>query len=80
MYDQLGLEKPPAELLAKPFLHDILETAGIFQLCAGQETGSEAAIHAMHNVFQDEQSEPATNAFNSLNRQAALQNIHHLCP
>ena len=39
----------------------------------------------MHNVFQDEQSEAvlivdATNAFNSLNRQTALQNIHYLCP
>ena len=59
--------------------YDILEAAGALQLCVGQEAGSEAAIHAMRNVFQDGQSKAvllvdATNAFNSLNRQA-----YHSC-
>ena len=62
---------------------DIQEAAGSFQLCAGQEAGSEAAIHAV--CFDNPDSEgvllvDATNAFNTLNRQAALLNIHSLCP
>ena len=85
----IGIGETSRRIIGKAILavikYDILEAAGSLQLCAGQEAGSEAAIHAMRSVFQDEQSEAvllvdATNAFNSLNRQAALQNIHHLCP
>ncbi len=51
---------------------DIREGAGALQLCAGQEAGSEAAIHAMRFIFQDSNTEgvsfaDASNAFNSLN-------------
>ena len=64
---------------------DVLEAAGTLQLCAGQEAGSETAIHAMRQMFEDVESEAvllvdASNAFNSLNRKAALYNIHSLCP
>ena len=64
---------------------DIQEAAGTLQLCAGQEAGCEAAIHAMQQIFKDEHTEAvllvdASNAFNNLNRQAALHNIHILCP
>ena len=30
---------------------DVLEASGSLQLCAGQKSGSEAAIHAMHTIF-----------------------------
>ena len=33
---------------------DIQEAAGTLQLCAGQEAGCEAAIHAMQQIFKDE--------------------------
>ena len=64
---------------------DILEAAGMLQLCVGQEPGGEAVIHAMRQLFQDDTSEAVilvddTNAFNSLNREAALHNIKYLCP
>ena len=64
---------------------DILETAGPLQLCAGQDAGCEAAIHAMRSVFSEEGTEAvllvdASNAFNSLNRKVALHNIPLLCP
>ena len=64
---------------------DILEAAGPLQLCAGQDAGCEAAIHAMRSLFADENTESvllvyASNAFNSLNRQVALCNISILCP
>eukprot|EP00117_Sycon_ciliatum_P033888 scpid31728/ scgid3499/ len=56
-----------------------------WQLCAGHECGVEAAIHAMHTVFEDEETEAilladASNAFNTLNREACMRNIQHLCP
>ena len=64
---------------------DILVACGPLQLCGGHEAGSEAAVHAMQAVFEDPDCDgvilvDATNAFNNLNRQAALLNIQHLCP
>ena len=64
---------------------DVQEVAGSLQLCAGQQAGSEAAVHAMRQIFNDPNSQAvflvdATNAFNSLNLKAALHNIHSLCP
>ena len=84
---QIGVGETYHRIIDKAILavikYDILEAAGALQLCAGHGAGSEASIHAMRSVFQDEQSEAvllvdATNAFNSLNRQAALHNIPHL--
>ena len=62
-----------------------MEAAGSLQLCAGQDAGIEAAIHAMRYIFDDTETEgmllaDATNAFNSLNREVCLQNVQHLCP
>ena len=64
---------------------DLQEAAGSLQLCAGQIAGIEAAVHTMREAFLNEGSEAvllvdARNAFKSLNREAALHNIHHLCP
>ena len=64
---------------------DIKETAGPLQVCAGQDGGCEAAVHTMREIFKNPESEAvllvdATNAFNSLNRQAALHNITVSCP
>ena len=64
---------------------DILKAAGTLQLCAGQEAGCEAAVHALRRMFDDENTEgvllvDASNAFNNLNRQAALHNVQLLCP
>ena len=52
---------------------------------AGQDGGCEAAVHAMRSVFQALETEAvllvdANNAFNSLNRKAALHNISIICP
>ena len=64
---------------------DLQEAAGSLQLCAGQIAGIEAAVHAMKEAFVGEDDDAvllvdASNAFNSLNREAALHNIQHLCP
>ena len=85
----IGIGETVRRILGKAILAvikmDILEAAGALQLCAGQEAGNEAAIHAMRHIFEDDTSEAvlladASNAFNSLNHIAALHNVHSLCP
>ena len=58
----------------------IEDAIGTMQLCAGQVSGVEASIHAVRKMFDCEETEAvlvvdASNAFNSLNTQVALQNI-----
>ena len=58
---------------------------GDLQLCAGQKSGCEAAVHSMANIFNDEDTDAvllvdATNAFNLLNRRVMLNNIRLICP
>ncbi len=64
---------------------EILEAAGPLQVSAGMKAGSEAAIHSMKEIFNLEGTDgvilvDAANAFNRLNRSAALHNIQYLCP
>ena len=64
---------------------DITTAAGPLQTCTGLKAGIEAAIHAMRQIFNDRNTEgvllaDAENAFNNLNREAALKNIKELCP
>ena len=80
----------PRQIIAKALLqlvsHDIEKAeAGPLQVCARQKGGCEAAVHSMRHMFQDSNTEgvllvDATNAFNSINRQAVLHNIRMLCP
>ena len=63
----------------------IMEAAGPLQTCAGHGAGAEAAIHAMRQIFQSDETDAvllidASNAFNRLNRQVALHNIQVTCP
>ena len=68
--------------IAKP---EIIQATGSMQVCAGQKSGSEAAIHAMSEMFHGEDTDAvllidASNAFSSLNRMTALHNILVTCP
>ena len=85
----IGVSEVPRRIIAKAVLRvigrDIEEAAGPLQVCAGQDGGCEAAVHAMTEIFKNPESEAvllvdATNAFNSLNRLAALHNITVSCP
>ena len=54
-------------------------------MCSGQTSGIEAAIHAMRELFEEEESEAVllmntANAFNNINCRAFLHNISILCP
>ena len=84
-----GVGEVPRRIIAKAILciigGDIKKAAGPLQVCAGQDGGCEAAVHAMRSIFQDADCEgcllvDATNAFNSINRKAALHNVSVLCP
>ena len=64
---------------------ELQAAVGSLQLCAGQNAGCEAAVHAMSSIFQEENTEAmifvdASNAFNNLNRQATLLNVTAICP
>ena len=63
---------------------EIKEAAGPLQVCAGHNAGVEAAIHAMRQVPVAEGTDgilliDASNAFNQMNRSAALHNIQIMC-
>ena len=63
----------------------IQEAAGPLQVASGLKGGAEAAIHSMKAKFEDESCDgillvDAENAFNRLNRLAALHNIQYICP
>ena len=63
---------------------DIQETHGPLQTSTGLKGGAEAAIHAIKEVFDDDETEAvilvdASNAFNALNRNVALHNIQIIC-
>ena len=85
----IGIGEPPRRIIAKAVLSvisgDIQETTGSLQFCSGQTSGTEVAVHAMYEAYNDDSVQAillvdASNTFNSLNREAALRNIQHLCP
>ena len=64
---------------------DILKATGSIQLCAGQDAGSEAAIHSVYDMLNEDNTEAVLmvdvwNAFNSFNREAFPHNTKVLCP
>ena len=59
---------------------DVQQAAGSLQVCACQDAGAEAAIHAMYDLFQQGETEAVLlvdveNTFNSINSKAILHNI-----
>ena len=62
----------------------VMKAAGSLQVCAGEEAGTEAAIHAVHDIFKYYTADAvllidAENAFNAVNRKAMLH-ISVICP
>jgi hypothetical protein len=84
----IGIGKVPRHIIAKAILRvvrdDVKEAVGPLQTCAGFEASCEAAVHALNHIWDSEDTEgmllvDATNAFNTLNRKAALHNIQATC-
>ena len=64
---------------------ELQEDAGELQMCVGIEGGCEAGVHAMREIFQDDNTHgiiqvDANNAFNTINRKVFLHNIQIICP
>ena len=85
----IGIGDTARRIIAKAVLYtippDVQAATGCIQLCGGQISGIEAAVHAASSAFALDDNEAvllvdASNAFNSLNRQAALHNISRICP
>ena len=62
------------------FKEEQKQAAGPLQVCGGFSGGVEAAIHTMDNIFQEEDTDGvllinASNAFNQMNRSAAMHNV-----
>ena len=65
--------------------NDIIDSVGSLQVCTGHKADCKTLIHAVNNIFQDDQTEAvllvdAINAFNAVNCKAFLHNINIICP
>ena len=85
----IGVGEVARQIVGKAVLSvmgvEIQQAAGSLQLCAGQPSGYEAAIHALRHIFDNATIQAAllvdaSNAFNNLNHQLALANIASICP
>ena len=85
----IGIGEVARRIICKAILSiinpDILEAAGPLQLCAGHDSGCEAAVHTIRHLYSDSNIEglllvDASNAFNCLNREVALRNVLYQCP
>ena len=85
----IGVGEVLRQIVCKAILsichRDIQSCVGTLQLCVGHKSGCEAAVHALCNIFSNENTNAvilvdASNAFNSLNRKNAMVNIQRLCP
>ena len=85
----IGVGEVMRRIMGKCVMHvtkpDVIDASDSLQVCAGHKSVSEAAIHAMRNIFEADETDAAllidaSNAFNALNRAAALHNIRVLCP
>ncbi|MEL6606451.1 MAG: reverse transcriptase domain-containing protein, partial [Cyanobacteria bacterium J06614_10] len=85
----IGIGEVLNRIIGKCVMHILKTTvrkaAGNLQVCAGHLAGGEAAIHAMREIYEDENIDAvllvdAKNAFNTINREAMLHNIKMKCP
>ena len=79
------LRRIAEKVILMTFKKDITDAAVRLKLSAGQEPGAEAAIHAMRDIFANEDTEAvllndAENAFNSINQNVMLHNLNFICP
>ena len=82
----IGIGDTARRIIAKAALFtirpDVQAATGCIQLCGGQISGIEAAVHAVRSAFALDENEAVllVDASNALNRQVALHNISRICP
>ena len=79
------LHRIVAKAIVKSVNMDVVEATTPIQICSGIPSGVEAAVHAIRSMYEDPNTEgvllvDASNAFNSMNRNAALKNLEVTCP
>ena len=79
------LRRIAGKVIVSVLKNDVIDCTGSLQVCAGQEAGIEAAVHALNSMYNDENNDAVllvdtSNAFNSLNREVFLHNISYICP
>ena len=76
-------------IICKAIMHvvesDVRRATAPLQICVGIPSACEAAVHTMDTLFSRPEVQgilmiDAANAFNSLNRNAALHNVPRVCP
>ena len=63
---------------------EIIKAAGSLQPCASQEASSEAVMHAVHLIFEANETEvilisEVENAYSTINRKVLPSNIEYMC-
>jgi len=85
----IGVGEVLHRIIGKSVMSTICESVanlvGSLQVCAGHEAGSEAAVHAMREIYNELDTEAvlltdASNTFNTINRKVFLHNISVVCP
>ena len=80
----IGIGKVLRRIIGKTILSvikpNLMASAGNLQLCAAQPAGCESAIHAITEIFKEDETDgllliDAENAFNSLNRSVSIKVI-----
>ena len=79
------LRRTVGKVIVSTLRDDIITSVGPLQVCAGQESGCETAVHAMSKMYKEEHTDAvllgdAANAFSSVNRKVFLHNINGVCP
>ena len=78
------LRRIACKVIVSHIRKDLISSLGSLQVCAGHEAGCESIIHAMHKIYEEDESEAillvdAFNAFNSINSKTFLHNIGIVC-
>ena len=85
----IGIGEIPRRIVSSAIVSllnpELVASTAPLQTCAGLPGGMEASIHAMRRIFEDDETEgillvDASNAFNAMNREAALHNTQYTCP
>ena len=71
--------------ITKCLKNELMSLGSNYQLCLGQKSGNEYAIHTLRDQYSKTSADAVLliddeNAFNSLNRKLALKNIENTCP
>ena len=78
------LRRTVGKVIVSTLRDDIITSVGPLQVCAGQESGCEAAVHVMSKMYEEHTEAvllvDVAKAFNSVTRKVFLHNINVVCP